>query len=124
MRHDVVRQGAVPCLGAVLGVHAVLRVAELVQQVEGFDTGDELAFEERLAEGGVQHEVVGVQFAAAVAATRVHIVVLKRPPRHLLRGEQGGNNHRRAAMPLCSAKNRCVVIASWASCSNCMSGAA
>ena len=36
MRHDVVRQGAVPCLGAALGVHGVLGVAELVEQVEGF----------------------------------------------------------------------------------------
>ncbi len=75
MRHDVVRQGAVPCLGATLGVHGVLGVAELVQQVEGFDAGDELALEERLADGGVQHEVVGVQFAAAIAATAVHVAV-------------------------------------------------
>jgi len=33
MCHDVVRQGAVPCLGAALGVHGVGSVAELVQQV-------------------------------------------------------------------------------------------
>ena len=75
MRHDIVRQGAVPCLGATLGVHAVLRVAELVEQVEGFDAGDKFALEEGLADGGVQHEVVGVQFAAAIAATAVHIAV-------------------------------------------------
>ena len=75
MRYDVVREGAVPCLGAALGVHGVLRIAELVQQVEGFDAGDELALEEGLADGGVQHEIVGVQFAAAVAAAGVHIVV-------------------------------------------------
>ena len=75
MQHDVVRQGAVPRFSAALGVDAVLGVAELVQQVEGFDAGDELALEERLADGGVQHKVVGVQFAAAVAATRVHIAV-------------------------------------------------
>ena len=75
MRHDVVRQGAVPRFGAALGVDGVLGVAELVEQVEGFDAGDELALEERLADGGVQHEVVGVQFAAAVAATAIHIAV-------------------------------------------------
>ena len=50
MRHDVVREGAVPRFGAALGVHGVLGVAELVQQVEGFDAGDELALEERLAD--------------------------------------------------------------------------
>ena len=75
MRHDVVRQGAVPRFGAALGVDAVLRVGELVEQVEGFDAGDELALEEGLADGGVQHEVVGVQFAATVAATAVHVAV-------------------------------------------------
>ena len=75
MRHNVVRQGAVPCLGAALGIDGVLRVAELVQQVEGFDAGDELALEEGLADGGVQHEVVVVEFAAAIAATGVHIAV-------------------------------------------------
>ena len=75
MRHDIVRQGAVPCLGATLGVHGVLGVAELVQQVEGFNAGDKFALEEGLADGGVQHEVVGVQFAAAIAATAVHIAV-------------------------------------------------
>lgn len=75
MRHDVVRQGAVPRLGAALRVHGVLGVAELVELVEGFDAGDELALEERLADGGIQHEVVGIQFAAAVAATGVHIAV-------------------------------------------------
>ena len=75
MRHDVVRQGAVPRFGAALGVDGVLGVAELVEQVEGFDAGDELALEERLADGGVQHEVVGVEFAAAVAATGIHITV-------------------------------------------------
>ena len=75
MRHDVVRQGAVPRFGAALGVDGVLGVAELVEQVEGFDAGDELALEERLADGGVQHEVVGVEFAAAIAATAVHVAV-------------------------------------------------
>ena len=75
MRHDVVRQGAVPGFGAALGIHGVLGGGKLVEQVEGFDAGDELALEERLADGGVQHEVVGVQFAAAVAATGVHIAV-------------------------------------------------
>ena len=75
MQHDVVREGAVPRFGAALGVHGVLGVAELVEQVEGFDAGDELALEEGLADGGIQHEVVGVQFAAAIAATRVHVAV-------------------------------------------------
>ena len=75
MQHDVVWEGAVPCFGAALGVHGVLGVAELMQQVEGFDAGDELALEEGLADGGVQHEVVGVQFAAAIAATGVHVAV-------------------------------------------------
>ena len=75
MRHDVVRQGAVPRFGAALGVDGVLGVAELVEQVEGFDAGDELALEERLADGGVQHEVVGVEVRAAVAATAVHVAV-------------------------------------------------
>ena len=73
--HDVVRQGAVPRFGAALGVDGVLGVAELMQQVEGFDAGDEFAFEERLADGGVQYEVVGVQFAAAIASTGVHVTV-------------------------------------------------
>jgi len=54
MRHNVVRQGAVPGLGATLGVHGILGVAELVQQVEGFDAGDKFALEEGLADGGVQ----------------------------------------------------------------------
>ena len=75
MRHDVVRQGAVPGLGAALGVHGVLGGGKLMEQVEGFDAGDELALEEGLADGGVEHEVVGVQFAAAIAATRVHVAV-------------------------------------------------
>ena len=60
------------CFGAALGVDGVLRVAELVEQVEGFYAGDELALEEGLADGGVQHEVVGVQLAAAIAATGHH----------------------------------------------------
>ena len=75
MQHDVMRQGAVPCFGTSLGVDGVLCIAELVEDVEGFDAGDELALEERLADGGVQHEVVGIEFPAAIAATRVHIAV-------------------------------------------------
>ena len=75
MQHDVVWQGAVPRFGAALGVHGVLGVAELVQKVEGFDAGDELALEERLADGGIQHKVVGVEVRAAVAATAVHVAV-------------------------------------------------
>ena len=75
MQHDVVRQGAVPCFGAALGVHGVLGGGKLVEEVEGFDAGDELTLEERLADGCVQHEVVGVQFAAAIAATAVHVTV-------------------------------------------------
>ena len=69
------RQGAVPRLGTSLGVDGVLGVAELVQDVESFDASDELALEERLADGGVQQEVVGVEFATAIAATRVHVAV-------------------------------------------------
>ena len=69
------RQGAVPRFGATLSVDGVLCIAELVQDVEGFDAGDEFALEEGLADGGVQHEVVGVQFAAAIAATAVHVAV-------------------------------------------------
>ena len=61
MRHDVVRQGAVPCFGAALGVDGVLGVAELVQQVEGFDASDELALEERLTDGCIDHKVIGVE---------------------------------------------------------------
>ena len=75
MRHDVVRQGAVPGFGAALGVHGVLGGGKLMEQVEGFDAGNELALEEGLADGGVQHEVVGVEFAAAIAATGVHVAV-------------------------------------------------
>jgi hypothetical protein len=48
-----------------------------VEQVEGFDAGDELALEERLADGGVQHEVVGVQFAAAVAASAIYNIMYR-----------------------------------------------
>ena len=90
MRHDVVREGAVPCLGATLGVDSVLRVAELVEQVEGFDAGDELALEERLADGGIQHEVVGVQFAAAIAATAVHVAVGRQRGVQARQGVAGG----------------------------------
>lgn len=43
-----------------------------MEDVEGFDAGDELALEEGLADGGVEHEVVGVQLAASIAATRIH----------------------------------------------------
>ena len=57
MRHDVVRQGAVPRFSAALGVHGILGVAELVQQVEGFDAGDELALEEGLADAAVLRHV-------------------------------------------------------------------
>jgi len=89
MRHDVVRKGAIPCLGAALGVDGVLRVAELMEQ----DSQTTLVRSNLLA------------------------LLAKNP-------ERGGNNHRRAAMPLCSAKNRCVVIASWASYSSCMLSAA
>ena len=46
MRHDVVRQGAVPCLGAALGVHCIVHVTQLMQQVIPFDLGDKSAFEE------------------------------------------------------------------------------
>ncbi len=49
MRHDVVREGAVPGLGTALGVHGVLGGGKLVEQVEGFDAGDELALEEGLS---------------------------------------------------------------------------
>ena len=75
MQHDIVREGAVPRFGAALGIDGVLGGGKLVEDVEGFDAGDELAFEERLADGGVQHEVIGVQFAAAIASTGVHVAV-------------------------------------------------
>ena len=55
MRHDVMQQGTESCLNAVLGVHGVLDVAELVQQVEGFAPGDGFALEERMADGNVQY---------------------------------------------------------------------
>ena len=90
MRHDVVRQGAVPRFGAALGVDGVLGVAELVEQVEGFDAGDELALEERLADGGVQHEVVGVEVRAAVAATAVHVAVGRQRGVQSRQGVAGG----------------------------------
>ena len=77
MQHDVMRQGAIPCFGAALCVDGVLCVAELVQDVECFDAGDELALEERLADGGVQHEVVGVQFAAAIAASAIYNIMYR-----------------------------------------------
>lgn len=75
MRHDIMRQGAVPSLRSALGVDLVLRRGELVQQVEGFEAGDKLALEERLTDGDVEHKVVGVQFAAAIASARVHRAV-------------------------------------------------
>ena len=61
VQHGVVREGAVPGDGATLGIDGILDVGELVQEVEGFDAGDKLAFQERLAEGGVEHEVIGVE---------------------------------------------------------------
>ena len=75
MQHDIVREGAVPRLGAALGVDGILGGGKLVEDVEGFDAGDEFAFEKRLADGGIEHEVVGVEFAAAIASTAVHVAV-------------------------------------------------
>ena len=49
VEHYVVGQRAVPRLGASLGVDRVLRGGELVQQVEGFHAGYQLAFQEGLA---------------------------------------------------------------------------
>lgn len=75
MRHDIMWQGAVPSLRSALGVDLVLRRGELVQQVEGFEAGDKLALEKRLTDGGIEHEVVGVQFAAAITTARVHSAI-------------------------------------------------
>ena len=46
MRHDVVRQGMVPCLCAALCVHYIPHVTQLMQQVIAFDLGGKSAIEE------------------------------------------------------------------------------
>ena len=72
---SVSAQSIAPSLGASLCVHGVLGGRQLVQQVECLDADDELALEEGLADGGIQHKVIGVQLTAAIAATGVHVAV-------------------------------------------------
>ena len=73
VEHDVAGQRTVPRLGAALGVDLVLCGGELAEQVEGFKAGDELALEERLAQGSIEHKVVAVEFGTSIAATAVQI---------------------------------------------------
>ena len=73
--HHVVWQGAIPRDGAALGIDGILGVGKVVQEVEGFDAGNELAFQEGLREGGVEHEVIGVEVAAAIATAAEHVAV-------------------------------------------------
>ena len=90
MRHDVVWQRAVPCLRASLCVHCILCRRQLVQQVEGLNANNELALEEGLADGGIQHEVVGVQLAAAIATAGVHCSVYRERGVYAWNGIAGG----------------------------------
>ena len=72
VQHGVVGERTVPGNGAALGIDGILGVGELVQEVKGFDAGDELALEEGLRKGGIEHEVIGIEFAATVASSTVH----------------------------------------------------
>lgn len=77
MRHDVVRQRAIPRRGATLGVHLIPRRRKLMEKVEAFNAHQQFPLQEWLADEGVQHEVVRVQQRAAItAASKVggHVV--------------------------------------------------
>ena len=75
VEHDVVREGTVPGFGATLCVDDVVGGRELVQEVEGFEAEDELAFREGLAEGGVDDEVVAIEGGSTVATTTKHLCI-------------------------------------------------
>ena len=72
MEHHVVGQGAIPCFGTPLCVDCILRAGELVQNVERFKTGYELALQQRLADGGVDYEVVGIEGGTSIASAAAH----------------------------------------------------
>ena len=75
VEHEVVGEGTVGGDGPTLCIDDVVGRRELVQEVEAVETEDKLAAEERLADGGVDDEVVAVEGGCAITATAVHLSV-------------------------------------------------
>lgn len=67
MQHHVMGQRTKPCFGTPLRIDTILCGRNLMQQVERFNPCNELAFPERLAERGIQHKVIRIQFRTAIA---------------------------------------------------------
>ena len=72
MQHHVMGQRTKPCFGTPLRIDTILCGRNLMQQVERFNPCNELAFPERLAERGIQHKVIRIQFRTAIAPAAVH----------------------------------------------------
>ena len=59
--HHIVWKGTIPCYSSTLSIDLVLGARQVVQQVEGFYASNELAFEERLTDGCIDHKVIGIE---------------------------------------------------------------
>ena len=66
------REGVIDGFRATLSVDDIVGGGELVQEVEAFEAEDELTAHEGLAEGGIEHEVIGIEQGAAVTSTAIH----------------------------------------------------
>lgn len=75
MSHYIMRQRAMPCLGAPLRCYQVLDRRYLVQQIKGLDAGNKFPFHEGLRNGRIQHKIIGVHISTSVAAAAVHVTV-------------------------------------------------
>ena len=82
VEHDVAGQGVADGLGASLPVDKEIGRRELMEDVETFETGNEVAssflserIEKRTGDAGVPHEVVGVHRLVTITTTRVHLDV-------------------------------------------------
>ena len=91
VEHEIVRQGTVPGFRPALGVDNILGGGKLMEEVKAFEAEDEFAVHERLAEGGIEYEVIGIQRSAAIATTAVHGGIGgESHAANLLAGESGG----------------------------------
>ena len=44
-----------------------------MQEIEGFDAGNELTLQQGLTEGCVQYEIISIQFCAAITSATIHV---------------------------------------------------
>ena len=71
MQHHVMGQRTIPRLRTPLCIDTILRGRDLMQQVERFNPCNEFALTERLAERGIQHKIIRVQFRTAIPPATV-----------------------------------------------------